>query len=257
VGGRPIAVLANYSLHYVGGVERGAISADYFAIFADRIQQLLTADRLDPPFVGIMTNGTSGDINNINFQVPSAHLAPYEQMRRVAHLVAENVFKAHADVVFHDWVPVGALQCELPLKVRRPTEAQMAWADALLARPDKATSSYEQRQRVYADRFKQLADAPAHVNIVLQVLRIGDVGIAAIPFETFVEIGLELKAKSPLPQSFVISFGNGSYGYLPTVRHFELGGYETWLGTNNVEPQAAPKIVQALLRLFRTLRSAG
>ena len=47
--GRPIALLANYSLHYVGGVGPGHISADYFAAFADRIQQLIGADHLDPP----------------------------------------------------------------------------------------------------------------------------------------------------------------------------------------------------------------
>lgn len=68
--GRPIALLANYSLHYVGGVPADHISADYFAVFADRIQQLLGADRLDPPFVGIMSNGTSGDVNNINVLAP-------------------------------------------------------------------------------------------------------------------------------------------------------------------------------------------
>ncbi|MBI3191156.1 MAG: neutral/alkaline non-lysosomal ceramidase N-terminal domain-containing protein, partial [Pedosphaera parvula] len=56
--GRPIALLANYSLHYVGGVPGTTISADYCGAFADRIQELLGADRLDPPFVGIMSNGT-------------------------------------------------------------------------------------------------------------------------------------------------------------------------------------------------------
>ena len=62
-------MLANYSLHYVGDVGPGHISADYFGVFADRIQQLLGADRQDPPFVGILCNGTSGDINNINPKV--------------------------------------------------------------------------------------------------------------------------------------------------------------------------------------------
>ncbi len=69
--GKPIALLANYSLHYVGGVPKEHISADYFAVFADRIQELMDADRQDPPFVGIMSNGTSGDVNNINFGCPT------------------------------------------------------------------------------------------------------------------------------------------------------------------------------------------
>jgi hypothetical protein len=67
--GRPLALLANYSLHYVGDVGPGHISADYFGRFSDRIQQLLGADRQDPAFIGILCNGTSGDINNINPKV--------------------------------------------------------------------------------------------------------------------------------------------------------------------------------------------
>ena len=39
--GRPIALLANYSLHYVGGVPNGHVSADYFGEFARRIAGLL------------------------------------------------------------------------------------------------------------------------------------------------------------------------------------------------------------------------
>ena len=45
---KPLAVLSNYSLHYVGGTGPGHISADYFGAFADRLQLLLGADRQDP-----------------------------------------------------------------------------------------------------------------------------------------------------------------------------------------------------------------
>eukprot|EP01035_Chromulina_nebulosa_P009168 gene9168-12385_t len=67
--GRPLAVLANYSLHYVGGVP--AISADYFAAFARELTTRLDATDArytgKPAFVAIMSNGTSGDINNVNY----------------------------------------------------------------------------------------------------------------------------------------------------------------------------------------------
>jgi len=253
VDGKPIALLANYSLHYVGGVERGAISADYFAMFADRIAELLQADGEDASFVGILSNGTSGDINNIDFQGPSPKVARYEKMQQVAYLVAEKVHKAHDDVQFHDWVPLGAVRRELTLAVRKPTAEQMVWAKELLGRTEEPKDFHESRQRIYAGRFQKLAEAPEEIDIVLQAMRIGEVGIAAIPFETFAEIGLQLKAESPLPRTFVVSFGNGSYGYLPTARHFPLGGYETWLGTNSVEPQTAAKIVESLLEMFEEL----
>ncbi|MBM4026622.1 MAG: hypothetical protein FJ280_14655 [Planctomycetes bacterium] len=257
VTGRPIALLANYSLHYVGGVGHGALSSDYYGIFADRIQQLLGADRQSPPFVAIMSNGTSGDINNINPLDPAPQKsAPYEKMRLVANVVAEAVARAHEQITFRDWVRLDARRQELTLAARKPTPAQLAYARQILDKPENAPKHHG-RERVYADRVLRLAEAPDQVSIVLQAFRVGEVGICAIPFEVFVEIGLELKEKSPFAQTFTISHANGSYGYLPTVRHHELGGYETWLGTNNVEIQAAPKIVQSLLTLLQQCRSAS
>ena len=74
--GQPLALFANYGLHYVGGIPGGGVSADYFGAYADRIQQQWNADRLKPPFVAIMSNGTSGDINAHDFTKPRAKTAP-------------------------------------------------------------------------------------------------------------------------------------------------------------------------------------
>lgn len=254
--GRPIALLANYSLHYVGGVPLGHVSADYFAVFADRMQQLLKADRLDPPFVGIMSNGTSGDVNNINFRKRGEPKAPYEKMREVADEVAAAVFQAHQSIEFRDWVELGAAQRELTLGVRKPTEAQREYARKVLAKPEdaKPTGPHE---RAYAERVLQLHESPSEIQVLLQTFRLGDLGIAAIPFEVFTESGLEIKQKSPFKPSFTIELANGSYGYLPTPRHHELGGYETWMGTNKVEVEASEKIVKTLLELFAGLKNGG
>ncbi|MHC4521363.1 MAG: hypothetical protein ACYTAS_22435, partial [Planctomycetota bacterium] len=86
--------------------------------------------------------------------------------------------------------------------------------------------------------------------------RIGELGVCAIPFEVFVEIGLELKRRNPFDRSFSISHANGSHGYLPTVRQHELGGYETWLGTSRVEIDAAARIVTNLLEMFGEMRTS-
>ena len=77
---RPIALLANYSLHYVGGVPGTLLSADYFGEFARRFAQRIDAAGVEPAFVGIMSNGTSGNINNINFAVEGESREPFEQI---------------------------------------------------------------------------------------------------------------------------------------------------------------------------------
>ena len=251
--GRPIALLANYSLHYVGGVRSEDVSADYFGVFADRIQSLLGADRQSPPFVGIMTNGTSGNINNINFRAEHERLPAYEKMTRVARDVAERVFRASREIKHHDWVPLGVRTRELTLGVRKPSTEVLARAKEILARPDDVEPRHG-REVIYARRTIAMSRSPDRVSVPLQVLRIGDLGIAAIPFEVFVETGLELKKRAPFDHHFTISLANGSYGYLPTPEHHALGGYETWLGTSRVERDASRKITAALLELLAELR---
>ncbi len=100
----------------------------------------------------------------------------------------------------------------------------------------------------------QQLESPEMVRVVLQAVRIGDPGIAAIPFEVFSDIGLELKARYPFKPSFTIEPANGGYGYLPAPEQHKQGGYETWLGANKAEIQASVKSVNALLEMFAELK---
>jgi len=257
--GRPIALLANYSLHYVGGVPNGHVSADYFGVFARKIAQLVDGgadddrDRRARPFVAMLSNGTSGDVNNIDVRGGQKRLPDYARMELVANQVTAEVFRVMQSIEYHDSVPLKMVQRELALETRRPTPKLIEWARGILARPEGVTSEFP-RERIYAERTLRMADMPARVEVPLQALRIGDLAVVTIPFEVFAEMGLELKARSPFQRTFVMSLANGAYGYLPTAAQHELGGYETWLGTNQVEIEAATKIVTTLLQMLRDLR---
>jgi hypothetical protein len=245
--GQPIALLANYSLHYVGGVP--ALSADYFALFAQRIGQLIGADNARPAFVGIMSNGTSGDINNINFAgaAPKGQ-QPYEQARLVANSVARAAHKAYQTIKHKDWVELAMAQKEIELGVRRPTPAEVDRAQKILA---KAKRPLQTLPEVYARETVMMSRYPATVNVIVQAIRIGELGIVSSPCETFVEIGLEIKKKSPLRPTFTIELANGYNGYLPTPAQHKLGGYETWRARSSyLEVDAAPKITAAMLELL-------
>ena len=251
---RPVALLANYSLHYVGGVPQGHISADYFGYFARYLEQKIKARQLEPPFVAALSNGTSGDINNINFQPESngKRYGSYEKMKEVANKVASKVQQAYQDVEYRDWVPLGAIQSDMLLDLRQPSESMLKHLHEAMTLPEGKYLSHRQ-EKVYAERIFKLEDAPRQVNISLQAIKIGETGIAAIPFETFAETGLEIKAKSSFKNTFTIELANGYYGYLPTPKQHRLGGYETWLGTNWVEINASDKITKQLLLMFRSL----
>ncbi len=244
--GRPVALFANYSLHYVGGLPE--LSADYFAIYAERVRALLKADA---DFVAAMSNGTSGDINNVNFAgAPFGKKEPGEQARVVAESVAQATLAAHRKVEHRDWLPLASAQAEVELGVRRPTEAEVARATEILANAKKPVLTTP--TEVYARETILMAKYPPKVKAVVQAHRVGELGIVAIPCETFVEIGLEIKAKSPFKATFTQSLANGYHGYLPTPEQHALGGYETWRARSSyLEVDASRAITAKALELLK------
>ncbi len=251
--GKPLALFANYSLHYVGGVPLQTISGDYFAVFDQEIGERLKGEGADETFVGIMSNGTSGDINNIDFRQPREPRAPYEQINRVAKSVADHVHGALENLTYHDWVKLDARYEELSMKPRKPTAEMFAYAREVLAK-DREEAAWHSQEGDYARRILLGAAAPEFQRVPIQTLRIGDLGVAAIPAEVLVEIGLELKTRSPFQQAFTISFANGYFGYLSPINQHELGGYETWVGNGSLEVEAASGIVESLLRMWGEMR---
>jgi hypothetical protein len=221
--GKPIALFSSYSLHYVGGVENGDISSDYYGVYCEKLKELLSPQ--NNSFVALMANGTSGDINNINFKTPRGRQKPYEQMTIVANDLATKVAEAVAK----------------------------AWVKQTLADPTKDPAKGN-LSAIYAQRISTMADYPEKLKMPLQVLRIGDRSIATMPCEVFCEIGLEYKKKSPIQGGWLVSLAHGYYGYLPTPRHHELGGYETWMGTNRLEKNASDKMLAELLEMTAELK---
>lgn len=251
---RPIALLANYALHYVGGTGGGHASADYFGVFADRVQERLGADRLDPPFVAMMTNGTSGDINNINFREARPPQGPYEQIRAVAFELADEAVRIAREAETREDLTLDARVAELSLGVRRPSEAELERARKIL--DEAGDRELRSLPEIYARETVRLNEYPETVPVTLQAFRVGDLAIAAIPCEVFVEIGLEIQKASPFPTTFTIELANGYNGYLPTRKHHELGGYETWRARSSyLEVGAADKITEGVVRLLHDLQS--
>jgi neutral ceramidase len=251
--GRLISLYSAYSLHYVGGVGSGHISADYYGMYCEALKNLIPNSTEDPPFVALMANGTSGDINNIDFKNPRKSQPAYTQMRHVANDVAAKVHSALANLTWTTSAPLAARYRELDIQWRTIDPELLAWA-----KETEATTPRIQGKAnlplAYATRIQSLATPSPETKLPIQALRIGDILIGTSPCETFAETGLEFKQRSPLKKAFMVELAHGYYGYMPTPRHFELGGYETWPGTNNLEPNAAPKLLSALLEMAEELK---
>ncbi|MFY8229886.1 MAG: neutral/alkaline non-lysosomal ceramidase N-terminal domain-containing protein, partial [Opitutales bacterium] len=192
---KPLALFANYSLHYVGGTPAGQVSADYYGEFARLMPSRLGAGE---GFVAAMSNGTSGDINNVPFLVGRPPRAPFEQIRIVAGEAADVAWQAVRDIPKHqNNVVLGVRQRLVTLKYRKPTKEQLLYAQAILAIKDKeAIARLPRLAQDYAARTLSAANRPEEtVEVILQTIRVGDAVLCAVPFETFAETGLELKQK--------------------------------------------------------------
>jgi len=242
--GRPLAVLANYSIHYVSGAKPGAVTADYHGHFAERLATLMKADNADPPFVGIMSRGNAGDT--------ACYRGGYESMKKVGNALAEEAFRVCRQIDYHDRLPMAVRQSTIQLGVRRPGVERIEWAKAVLAGTWKG--KVHRWTQVYAKGTLELAKFPASIPFCLQAFRIGDLAVTAVPCEMYASTALAIRKASPLHPYFNIDLANGFWGYLPPPEQHKLGGYTTWPTTSScLEVDAEPKIRRELLRLLRAV----
>ena len=200
-----------------------------------------------------MSNATSADANNVDFGSAALKAGPGERIRVVAESVSARAAEAYKTIEFTRDLTLAAATKDIRLGVRKPTAKDRERARRILdEQKDKKVLTGS--AAVYARETVLMADYPETVPVTLQALRIGDIGIAAIPCEVFAEIGLAIKKSSPIKNTFTIELANGYNGYLPTPAQHALGGYETWRARSSyLEVSASDKIAATIQDLLKTV----
>lgn len=235
--GRVLGVLANFSMHYFKG--HPGISADYFGEFA----RLIKAEwaQGEEGSVVAMSQGTSGDLWWGDYRLEARQTWTLEEY--TAGLVERLVPELNRAEYRRD-IDLAMAEERLNLARRLPDAQRLAWAAAkMTAMNGKRPGN---RPDVYAEQAFFLRDNPVE-EVVLQVIRVGEVALTGIPNEVYALTGLKLKAMSPSELTFNMSLANGAAGYIPPPEQHDLGGYTTWPArTAGLEVEAEPKIVSAL-----------
>jgi hypothetical protein len=149
------------------------------------------------------------------------------------------------DILFTPWEPVDGRMCtqlaaaESTVSldyVALPTldEARAILADRQRALEDRRESgALEWEVRVaekQEDWARVLVEATARGNptcdVFLQAIRVNDIVIAGMNAELFFETGLELRARSPFPDTFALGYTNGTVGYIPRADDHPAGGWD-------------------------------
>jgi neutral ceramidase len=250
---RPISVLANYALHYVGGtVEMDCdVTADYFGAFDRALQRIAGAD-----FVALMLNGCCGDINHIDVHRPHAYPHPYSEIERVADVVAGAAYQAWRGIRDFDPDPaLGVANGTYSLRRKEVTPTRLDEAKARLARVQQegltGPATWDP-DFLFDVTAVEIADTPPEWETPIQAMRIGDLGIAGLHSEVFVEIGLDVKQRSPFPRTLVGELVNGTIGgYVPTTKAYDEGSYEVW--SSPAERGSGEGMADTAVRLLQEL----
>ena len=243
--GTPIAAVANFSLHYIGTDNGNALSADYFGHF-DRLMRRYLGDTC----ISLLWNAASGQINNTDFSGQTKWTASgHQQAVRMANVLAGHFITEMQFMEMHDTLDLSGDLATLTFHRKQITAGDLKVAEQVLAVRQGTYDAYETGPfswvvgqpipqalvDVYARECQRLAKLPAQMTAPVQVIRLGEAAIVALPGEVFVETGMNIKSKSDASPTFLVSLANGYIGYICTDKALtEEGGYETWAAMSSL-----------------------
>ncbi|RKY67439.1 MAG: hypothetical protein DRQ02_07330 [Candidatus Latescibacterota bacterium] len=263
-----MGVLINYTCHAVVlGPDNLLISADYPGV-TTRFIERVKGERV----VAMFTNGAAGDINTghsaelsaLGEKIPGR---TFERAKKLGTMLAGEVLKILETIEPSSNISIAARTKEVSLPLKPLPSLKEAEASA--KEKERALNELTRKggpaelitkakiEKLYADillkqvyeRNKSSHDVIKRVE--LQAIRIGDCALLAFPGELFVEIGLEIKAKSPFKYTYIVGYANGYVGYVPTKQAFEEGGYEAV--TAQLVPEDIDIVVEESLALLNSL----
>jgi len=230
--GSALGALLHFTLHPAILVGHDwLVSADYVAEASAALSAVLDGAPV------LFLNGALGNVNHIDYHNTGRAIGFGESARVGNALGAAAVEALERETTDVDLEDVDLRAIMVTLSQRTVDRAQLDHARALLAanagRPVGAldgipVEAYAQWTVTAGRGLTPLLD------VKVRILRIGHVVFVYVPFEVFVEFGLELRRAFPGHIVRVVSHGGGSFGYLPTAAAFAEGGYEPTFGTSTI-----------------------
>ena len=243
----PICIMANLSMHYFGA--GAGFSADYFGEVARLVEVGIgkIGGRPAPHVVGVMSQGTSGDLHWMDYSRPRRGIS----RQQYSEGVADRVLEAWKTIKHQPNLPLAMAEKRLMIRRRTPSSQRLEWARPI--NRNRGDVPPKNQTEVYAQQAEWIHENP-ETEVVLQAVRIGALGITAIPNEVYGITGLKLKRQSPLALTFNLELANGGAGYIPPPEQHRLGGYTTWPARSaGLDEQAEPQIVETLLQLLESV----
>jgi len=246
----PAAIL-HYSCHPVHVFPKQLISADWPGAWCDGVRELFGGE-----CTPLVVNGCCGNLNPWDPWDPDY---PDDHVR-MGRILTERCRDVLEFIKFSDSDTLSYRSVHFKIPYRQVPEDVLAEAKQYLAehldivwKDDSHTSVdmewYKRAMMVSIDLEQKREGA---MDYEIQVCRIGDIAMVALPGEPFVEGQLKIKLNSPAKYTFVMHMTSHYVGYIPTFEAMKRGGHETTLSTwSKLVPQALDMIVDTSIDLLK------
>lgn len=210
--GTPLAVLVHYACHpVVFGPDNLNYSADYPSEMRRYIEQ-----QMGPGATAFFLQGAPGDINPYYDKTPLI-----EDAEAVMQLTGRKL-------------GVEAVRVARTIGTSVPPSARIESKTVVLTAANrwnvpKLREALQEQYHLDAGRAGRLLQESMQLPVTTVLLNFGDPGrdlaLVGMPGEPFVEFQMQLRARSPVPNAFLIGYTNGYFAYFPTIAAAVRGGY--------------------------------
>jgi neutral ceramidase len=236
VDGRPLAVLVHYSCH---PVVLGPENLDYSADYPSEMRRSIEED-MGGGVMAFFLQGAPGDINPYYDKTPLIEDAASRMKETGRKLGAEAVRVARA------------IATQAPANPRIQTKTVVL---AVANRWDtaKLKTALTQQFHLEPSRAARLLAETMQLPVTTVLLN-QDLALVGMPGEPFVEFQMQLSAKSPLPNSFLLGYTNGYFAYFPTIAAAARGGYGANSTVNPTEAGTGERMLNTgLISIYELL----
>lgn len=217
-------MIFNHSTHNIGALDPDAWSPGYYGLAARELERRHGGLALFLP-------GAIGSSHNTGFmgvgEPPSGFaIPPAERMRRITDAAEHGLSVADSFPA----EPIKVLKRPFTYRVRDFNEEE---EDAIVkAWAEKHTPDETEYLRNFFREFRGLirGDRGKEKRTWLQVVRIGEIALVALPGQLFASLGLEIRRRSPFRWTYVVGLANDDIGYIGDAEGYHLGGYQLWPG---------------------------
>ncbi|MFA7174612.1 MAG: neutral/alkaline non-lysosomal ceramidase N-terminal domain-containing protein [Kiritimatiellia bacterium] len=251
--------LTVFSSHYVrGGTE---FSSDYPCFIQQRLSELFGAQH-----ISVFGLGACGNVSTVNVSGPNENADI--KVKRVGYALADAVNAAIPKET--NGVPSLEIVSKiLYLPIQDYTAEELDWSKEEKQHYNERPFLSHRRRlkisiwgvqppleklRMYEAVAPAVSGEPWRIPVEIHVFKLDQkTAIVTMPCELFTEFGIDLKKRSPFPNTMLIELANADIAYLPTIQGFKEGDYEAI--NSRLISGSGEKMVDTAIEILKVLKN--